>query len=347
MLTETHDQSSHAKVTRELFRFAERGVLLLVGSIALGCWGMMVIRLFSDIHPMCELATHPSLHMFFICTAVLVTECIVYFVRRRTSEASPRWMRRIAFTLIPFVFFGWVTTPWKLLPLQPSRQSEGSLKILSWNLLLVNNHFNEVIELVNREKPDIVALIEVSPLAEKELEILQTNYPYHLWMPAWQGSGIALMSRHSESTFRRVYPGGNWMPAIELELNRGESKGKLSVLAVHTLSPSPSESAKTVIRDLQLKGLGSWAGEKDHATMVIGDCNISPWSPPFWRLLKEGKLRDSRLYRGCFSSWPASFKALGIPIDHALVNDKIKILDRRIFYHDTHSDHCPISISIE
>jgi len=341
------DSTPQSSASRELVRFAERGLLLLIGSIALGSWAMMLMRLLSDLHPFFELATHPSLHMLLICFIVLAAECFFFLIRRRSSEASPRWKRRILFSLIPFLFFGWVTAPWRLLPLQASRQSEGSLKILSWNILLVNNHFDEIIELVKREKPDIVALIEVSPLAAKELDVLRSDYPYGLWMPAWQGSGIALISRHPDSSFRTIYPGSNWMPAIELELDRGEKKGKLSVLAVHTLSPSPSEGSKTKIRDIQLKDLGKWAREKVQPAMVIGDCNISPWSPPFWRLLEEGKLTDSRSYRGCFSSWPAEFRAFGIPIDHALVSDGIKILDRKVFYEDSHSDHCPITISIE
>lgn len=327
--------------------FLERGLLLSMGSVAMGCWVLMALRLFSDVNPNFELATHPSLHAFAACLLVISAESIFFFLRRGSPFAAPRWKRRLFFTLIPLIFFGWVTTPWRLLPLYSAKQSKESLKILSWNMLLVNRHFEEVIDLVHREQPDIIVLLEVSPLAATEIEVLRKEYPYGLWLPAWQGSGIAMLSRLPQSSFRRIFPADKWMPAIEMELDRGALRDKLSILALHTLSPSPGEGSRTLIRDAQLKDLGRWVREKEHAAMLIGDFNITPWSPPFWRLVHDGNLMDSSWYRGYFASWPTTFGVVGIPIDHALINQKIKVLHRRNLYDNSHSDHCPILVTID
>ncbi len=330
----------------EALQFAERGLLLAMGSIAMGAWALMLMRFLSDFHPLFELATHTSLHSFIGCLVVLFFEALFFLLRRRSINAGPRWKRRLGFTIIPLLFFGWVTTPWRLLPLKKARHEAGAIKILSWNMLLVNRNFQDVFELVQREQPDIILLIELSPLASKELKSLQIEYPHAMWLPAWEGCGIGMLSRLPNSSFRTIYPANTWMPAIELEVERGDQAGRLSLLGTHTVSPHVEDESRTVFRDAQLKVLGSWVSEKNNAAMIVGDLNITAWSPPFWRLIKEGRLADSSWYRGYFPSWPTVLQKLGIPIDHALVNDKIKVLDRRNIYDKSHSDHYPIVISI-
>jgi endonuclease/exonuclease/phosphatase (EEP) superfamily protein YafD len=137
------------------------------------------------------------------------------------------------------------------------------------------------------------------------------------------------------------------MPAIEMEIRRDEKEESLSLLAVHTVSPDAGDGSRTTFRDEQLKVLGNWAADRKNAAMIIGDLNVTPWSPPFWRLLEQGRLVDSSWYRGYFPSWPTVLQQAGIPIDHALVNAKIQVLDRRNVYHRSNSDHYPILITIQ
>ncbi len=331
----------------ETMRFVERGFLLTMGSVAFGAWALMFMRFFSDFHPIFELATHTSLHVFAGCFLVLVLEILFFLVRRKSSHAGPRWKRRLAFTLIPLVFFAWVTTPWRMLPLKKAQQEPGAIKILSWNMLLVNRNYEDALALVQREQPDILLLIELSPLASKQLEPLRAMYPYSHCLPAWEGCGIGMMSRIPHTDFRTLYLANHWMPAIELQVERTDGKGTLSLLGVHTVSPHLEDERRTNFRNQQLNDLGRWATDQPGGAMIIGDLNVTPWSPPFWRLLQEGRLSDSSWYRGYFSSWPTILQRVGIPIDHALVNEKIKVLDRRNIYGRSNSDHFPIVITIQ
>ncbi|MDZ4852568.1 MAG: endonuclease/exonuclease/phosphatase family protein [Pirellulaceae bacterium] len=341
-----NEPSTAKSSIREIFRFAERGLLLAMGSVALGCWGLMIMRWFSDFNRALEIATHTSFHAFIACFAILILECAGALYRRRSMQVYPRWRRRLIFTLIPFLFFGWITEPWRLLPLRGAVQKQNSLKILSWNMLVGNQHFDEIVDMIREENPDVVVLVEFSPKADQSLQKLKVDYPYCSWIPSWQGSGMALLSRHPSSKFRTLYPGGLWMPAIELELDRGTSGGTLSLLAVHTLSPNVGDAKRTEIRDDQLMDIGRWARAKLGPAIAVGDFNVSPWSPSFWRLLEIGSLKDSSWYRGYLPSWPARFGRLGIPIDYALVSHDIEVLDRKNLYRDFHSDHIPILTTI-
>ncbi len=78
----------------------------------------------------------------------------------------------------------------------------------------------------------------------------------------------------------------------------------------------------------------------------MGDLNTSPWSPIFRKMLKKGQLKDTRAYRGYYATWPSLLESLGIPIDHALINDKVQLVHRCVLNEGNGSDHRPIMIEI-
>ncbi len=315
------DEWESLSLTREFLRFVERGLLLGMGSVAVGGWGVMVARLLADLHPLMELATHTSFHIFIGCVIVLLLELVFWGLRHRSINAAPRWRRRLVFTLVPLVYFGWVTSPWRMLPLRGTVESDRAIKVLSWNMLLVNHHHDEVMRLIESENPDVVCLIELSPAAANALQGLRDKYPYGQWLPAWEGCGIAMISRLPGSTYRTLFPANTWMAAIELNIPGRTDSDDIDILTVHTVSPHVNDSSRTIFRDKQLRVLGKWSHDKPHGALLIGDMNITPWSPPFRRLLRDGGLHDSSWYRGYFPSWPTLLGYAGIPIDHALVNE--------------------------
>jgi len=323
-----------------------------VGSAMLGVWCMMFLRTISDYYPLCELACHPSLHLFVFTFFLLVVSGIFWILRGRSSFSGDRWRRRFLALLMPFLFYGWVTAPWRLLPLRGDRVTNGALKVLSWNVQIGNENPGYILELVNQESPDVLVLIEVTPFIAEQVESLKVIFPHHLIKPHRGSGGIAIYSRLPNSGFKELHPGDQWMPAIELNVRRsieGDANPKpdLSILGIHTFSPHLDDGSRIVRRNQQLAGIAQWASEKTADSIVIGDFNITPWSPPFWRLLRDGRLVDSTWYRGYFPTWPAGLHMGAIQIDHALVSEKVKILERRVLPDTGLSDHRPISITID
>ena len=336
----------------------ERLALLLVGSAMLGVWCMMFFRSISDIYALCEIACHPSLHLFVFTAFLLVVSEVFWIVRRRSSFSGDRWRRRLIALLVPFLFYGWVTAPWRLLPLRSDRVTTGDLvkngavKVLSWNVQIGNENPSSILELVEQESPDVLVLIEVTSFIATQVESLNAIYPYHLVKPHSGSGGIAIYSRLPNSEFRVLHPGDQSMPAIELNVRRSvegnaNPKPDLSILGVHTFSPQLDDGTRILRRNQQLAGIAKWASEKTVDLIVIGDFNITPWSPPFWRLLTDGRLDDSTWYRGYFPTWPAGLSMGAIQIDHALVSENVKILERRVLPDTGLSDHRPISITID
>ena len=199
---------------------------------------------------------------------------------------------------------------------------------------------------VEREKPDIVALIEVNPELDRALDKLKEQYPAWDSKAAWNSGGMMVLSRLPKTSFEVLYPGNHWMPAIELSFQPSDDSPPFRVLTVHTVSPKPAAGNRTRERNQQLASISEWAKKQTSPAMIVGDFNVSPWSPSFGRLLRDGHLLDSSWYRGYLPSFPASYGKLGIPIDHALANDQIEFLSRRNLYEMHSSDHCPVLVEV-
>jgi endonuclease/exonuclease/phosphatase (EEP) superfamily protein YafD len=331
-------------IFRKTVRFLERGLLLFGGSGSLGVLGLMFLTLGSDFRPAFELASHFSFHAFVFCVCLLIAQGLLYLIRRNSSTSGDRWRRRLIFLLIPTIYFSWVVAPWRLLPFASNKTADDAVKILIWNALLSNDSAADVKKLVEREKPDIVALIEVNPEMERDLEELKKEYPFWHSKAAWNSGGMTVLTRLPDTEFTVIYPGDHWMPAIELTHKPTGAEQPVRILTVHTVSPQPANGRRTIQRNKQLASISKWASEQTIPAMIVGDFNITPWSPSFWRLMRNGRLQDSSWYRGYLPSFPATAGMFGIPIDQALANDKIEFLTRRNLYESHSSDHCPVVV---
>lgn len=221
------------------------------------------------------------------------------------------------------------------------------IKVLSWNVHVTNQNNQELEQLVEKESPDIVVLIEPNhSLLQKSASILK-KYPDQKLLPSNTGSGIAVVSRFPMTDFKSFSLAGFPLQAIEFRFKHPLTGKNWAMLAVHTKSPNLGASQRTRERDAQLIQIGEWANEHaSEAILVIGDYNITPWSPPYQKLLRTAMLRDSRWYRGNFPSWPQEAGYFAIPIDHALVNSQVEVLDRQTIYDPLYSDHRPITVTV-
>lgn len=345
-----NDDSRLANLKTSLGGWIERGLLLAIGAILVGAWCLVLLRSLSDWHPFFELFTHTSFHVWLTVTGAFFFSLAATLVRRNESEIAKRWLRRTLFLAIPFLFLFWVTTPWRLLPLigaAPASSSSSSIKVLSWNVWMMNSDIDQLSEFIQRESPDTVFLFEVSRKLERLLEERFQDYPVRLLQGEHNSAGFAVLSKMPNTEVSTWVPGDAGLPAIELISKDENGVKQLAVLGMHTYSPNLGEFARTELRNRQLHDLAQWASRQDQAAVIIGDLNITPWSPPFWRLLEIGGLCDSALYRGYQATWPVPFRWLAIPIDHALVNHQVRVIDRRTLRDSTRSDHQPIVIEFE
>jgi len=195
------------------------------------------------------------------------------------------------------------------------------LRIVSINVFYGNDDHATVIDFLRRERPDAVALMEMNAGWRKSLEPLLKDFPYRYQTTGNGGRGITLWSRLPMKDVGVLPIGVRAEPAIAatLEVNGREVR----MFAVHTTWPMAPASAGR--RNQQLYRLAEQARAVTLPLIVVGDLNITPFSPHFKKLLADGGLRSGAEGFGWQATWPTFMPPAGIQIDHALVNSRVTV----------------------
>ncbi len=230
-----------------------------------------------------------------------------------------------------------------ILPLYfgPDATSDGrtSVRVLELNVHFLNQDYASTLELIRREKPDLIVLCEVTPGWEEALHALDKEYPYSHVIPSRSPAGLALFSRYKIEDIEVKVAEGIGLPTIVAGLELPD--GRLTVIASHPASPSSDSDFR--YRNQQLDQIAHLAAERAGAVMVLGDMNTTSWSPFFQDLLDVSGLVDSRRGFGVEATWPSLLWPLRIPIDHCLASPEVSILKRRVGP-AVGSDHRPIVV---
>ena len=211
------------------------------------------------------------------------------------------------------------------------------LRIASINVLYSNDEYERVAEFVRRERPDAVAMMEMNGDWRRALAGLAKDYPHRYQTIGVGGRGVTFWSRLPMKDASVLELGVRQEPAIQATL---EVHGReVRVFSVHTTWPMAPASARR--RNDQLAKLAEQARAVTLPLVVVGDMNISPFSPHFQQLLADGGLRSAAEGFGWQGTWPSFMPPAGIQIDHALVNSRMGV-EHFTRGSATGSDHLPI-----
>jgi endonuclease/exonuclease/phosphatase (EEP) superfamily protein YafD len=219
-----------------------------------------------------------------------------------------------------------------------ARDADGSarIRIVSANLFFLNRQPGRLAPIVSAAAPDVVVLEEFTPEALRELDELRRTYPHRLETPAEGPYGIALLSRYPLEDARSFTLGQT--TAVEARIMAPDGV-RFSIIGVHLRSPTSAQGAAERNRQL-----GLLAAERARITgplVVIGDFNLSPFSPSYGNWLAHARLTDTRRHRMYLATWPAFLPILGIPIDHCFISEEFQLADlRRLAAFG--SDHYPL-----
>ena len=218
------------------------------------------------------------------------------------------------------------------------------LRVLNFNLLSINENYNEVIEYIVAVDPDLVFLHEASRPWEVAMEAADLGYEIVRGRSDQLIFGTLVLARQEVDAVS--YGFAETQPrAISLRYQPDGWPVELNVLSTHPLAPTTAERAG--LRDAQLEFAAGWASEQEGAFFVVGDLNASPWSWPFRSLVSEGGLRNSQIGFGLQPTFPAtSVVLLRVPIDHLLHSEELRVRDRRLGA-ALGSDHFSLIVDLE
>ncbi len=186
---------------------------------------------------------------------------------------------------------------------------------------------------------DIVFLQEVSPKLNDRINELLPEFPYII--PAYfeQRFDNAVLSKFPIASFEiRTFP-DLLIGYIRCQFSLDNVGSSVVMYGMHATAPiSP---AYWYARNGQFAHIASEIATDDAAHLfLVGDLNLTPYSPIFSSLLEISGLRNSMVGYGLENTWGSFLPAriFGIPIDHLLISDEMYVRDRRVGS-DFGSDH--------
>jgi endonuclease/exonuclease/phosphatase (EEP) superfamily protein YafD len=225
--------------------------------------------------------------------------------------------------------------------LDADRDGSRPLRIVSINVQYRNNHYATLIDYVKRLSPDVVCLYETTSEWQRQLAPLASLYAFSLFTGDGPHSGIACMSRIVPLSVVPPSVDSVVTPWMQLEL---ESRGvRFRVIAAHLYYPiSPTRAAA---RNREIAALARQLRALDGPVALVGDFNLTPYSPYNADLLSGSRLRDCGRGRPLAPTWPTWFAPLWIEIDRCFVTPDIRIASYQVGP-AIGSDHYPVAVDL-
>lgn len=224
---------------------------------------------------------------------------------------------------------------------ESAMQASGrKIKCIQINLLMSNTNYKSVADYVTAQNPDIVSFEEVALEWGQQLPKLLTQYPHSKIFARDDFFGTAIFSKFPLTGEELVLSKAG-IPVLLASIDI-EGK-KLNYLCVHALPPV--EPAFLRDRNQEMGNIVELRRKNPGPFVVAGDFNCSPWSEAFWKLCRDGNLKDSEQLIGPQPSWPSYVGIPLIPIDHFFVSPDIEVSSRKVGP-QVGSDHYPVEMTI-
>jgi endonuclease/exonuclease/phosphatase (EEP) superfamily protein YafD len=266
-------------------------------------------------------------------TACLVFSAFVYYTLKRRKLALICLLAACSL-FAPFLSYYIPST---------KTPSQGALKLISFNVNTANKRYADVVKFILSQNADVVFLMEVDSEWQAGLRDLDATYPHSMKLARDDNFGIAVFSKHPFIAQRILsFAEADDIPAPEFSLSiNGQT---VHLTGIHSLPPVGR--AYTEARNSMLMQVARKASERkaDHV-IIMGDFNLTPFSPWFAHILRASGLKDSAVGFGISPTWQRHLPFIAVPIDQVFVSQNLSVLSRRLGDR-LGSDHNPLIVEI-
>lgn len=268
---------------------------------------------------------------------------IQYFVCLSLAAFPFLWGRKYKAAVITGIFALlnlFLLAPFYL-QVSPSRVSSAkTFRAVQANVHGANQQYERFIQFVNEINPDFIAVEEYTFSWDKALKKLRKNYPFVVSHPQGDNFGIAFFSRipFKSAEIKNIGP-----IALPSTVARFDINGqRLAIIGTHPVPPNGAQYVN--FRNKQIESIGRFVKGVQGNVVVLGDLNVTPWTPALQDLLRDASLRDAREGYGVAPTWPVDgLLFIRFPIDYCLVSHDISVRNFKRGA-DFGSDHFPLII---
>lgn len=281
-------------------------------------------------HWLPDLASHFPLHYALL---LIPATALLAAMRRRWAAG---------FCAVCALYNAWLLTPLFRAPEAEPAGGGAVLRVMEINLLRENGHSNEALRVIGEARADVVVALELTPEWIERLAALREEYPHVVAEPQDDCFGLAVFSRFPVVESRVLWLGYGFVPTLRVTLD--VDGRKINLVATHPVPPK--DGMQSDVRNDQLRDLAREAAQRERPLLLVGDLNITPWSPHFRALIRDGGLHDSGRGAGLSGTWPSFAPSwLRIPIDHVLATPEFRVTHREIG-RPFGSDHVPLVVDV-
>ncbi|BAY62695.1 endonuclease/exonuclease/phosphatase [Calothrix brevissima NIES-22] len=319
-------------MTQRIILFVATATLLILGFLSLGSY-------IAWFYPL-ELVSHFRVHYLILSLIFTAILGILWKTRHFKSKIIVlAALLLVGLNLIEVI-------PWYLPHTQQlAGNSSPQIRLLSFNINTQNNDDKNIINVVQDNRPDVALFLEITPNIFNALKAELTNtLPYNFRSP---GGGLAIFSR---------------LPIQDIKADNFNGQGGHNLIATLTVNQQPIKLIGTHPlvpvkrntfnrRNLQLAALSDYIRDINQPLIIMGDFNLTPWSPYYRRFIKTTNLHNTRLGFGILPSWPRPathvhlpnwmIPLLNIPIDHCFVSKQFRVTKIHTGS-NANSDHAPL-----
>lgn len=224
---------------------------------------------------------------------------------------------------------------------------EEEIRVLQFNVNHNNDNINDMAHWItsHSEDVDIVVLLEVTDKWQVAIERIKWSYPYHISKEARGDRQIVVLSRLLIDDLEVQ----QFAPGISGIVLRGVTLNNDTPFVLYSVHPAPPvfPSAFAQRNETLLSAAKKIAKEKTPYKILIGDFNMTPFSPYFKQTVKESGLYDSSEGMGLLGTWPTfAPKGFGISIDNMLISPWIRVENKQLGP-AMGSDHYPVITTLK
>lgn len=241
-----------------------------------------------------------------------------------------RWLTTLAVCLATVVL-AFSVVP-RAIPDAPAPTQGTPLRVLSANLYGGGGDAERIVDLVRRNRIDVLSLQELTPRAVAAMDRagLAQLMPHRVFDVEADTSGSGIASRHPLRRLDLVPPTTMHQPSARVELPRGRD---IEFVAAHPVIPVGRDTIGDWSREIGV--LPAPANEPDEVPRVVaGDFNATLDHTPLKAQLGRG-YRDAAAITGggLAPTWPVDRGVPGplVTLDHVLVSGGIAVQDYRTF----------------
>lgn len=225
--------------------------------------------------------------------------------------------------------------------LDPQRQ----ISMIVSNVLTPNTQYHKLIALVEQYQPDILLTLETDSTWQKQLEVIEKDYPYRIAVPLDNLYGMHLYSRLPVHNSQVKYILSDEIPSIHCTVTL-KCGMPVHLYALHPKPPSPTEAKDSTLRDAELLIVGEEIKDQDQSSIVFGDLNDVAWSRTTRLFQRVSGLLDPRVGRQYVNTFHADYPIFRWSLDHVFHSTDFALVEMKRLAH-MGSDHFPVYVVLQ